>query len=288
LENCNHPLMKKYIVLSISENQDYIYLLPITVWTWLKFGWEPIVLFERTGNEEYAKMRGLTEDAIESFHEERFIRHSLDAIEGVRGSTVAQASRLFAGALPKVNPEDYLMLGDCDMLALGDHWKPDFNKVTVWNWDLTGYGEIPMCYCGAPASIWHQIMGIETNFVNQEIAQAIGNYQNAKSDDFYTYWGVDQQILTLRLKEYGHDKITFINRGQGSHGYARGRVDRGAGGWRLDQPELIDAHLEQQTHHKMEKIERLYKLLGHVWPNEDFKWFHEYSMKFRELTGHKG
>lgn len=282
--------MKKYIVLSISENEDYIYYLPITVWTWLKFGWEPIILFELTGSKEYAKIRGLTEEAIELFYPERFKRFGLSSIDGIRGSTISQVSRLYAAAHSKVEPEDYLMLGDADMLALSDHWKPNFDQVTVWNWDLTGFTEIPMCFVGAKAFLWKQIMNLNDDGVNTQdyIKRDIENYPNAKAEDFYKFWGCDQQILTDRLKNYGHENITFINRGQGNHGYARGRVDRGSGGWVLNQPELIDAHLEQQTHHKMEKIERLYRLLGHVWPNEDFGWFHTYTMKFRELTGHNG
>jgi hypothetical protein len=280
--------MKKYIILSINCNQDYIYPLPLAVWTWLKIGFHPIILFEASDIKgEYAKMRQLTMDYIEEIGG-RFDWHQLGPLEGIRSSTVAQVSRLYGACHKVVNPEDYVMLGDVDLLALGNHWNPDYSKVTVWNWDLTGFSTIPMCFVGAPAKLWQEIMDMHmsTTDPNYYVKRDLENIPAAKSDDFYTYWGIDQEILTERLKNYGHDKITFINRGQGTHGFARGRVDRGHGGWVLNQPELIDCHMEQQTHHKKEKIERLYKLLGHVWPNEDMAWFHKFTEEYRKLTGH--
>lgn len=283
--------MKKYIVLSISENEDYIYFLPLTVWTWKQFGWEPIVLYHTTNSDQYKAMRQLTDEVEQSEINKRF---PLSSIEGIQGATIAQVSRLYATASlrvdhgPFMQTTDYVMLGDVDMLALSDYWKPDYSNVTVWNWDLTGFGEIPMCYVGAPAKIWKEIMAIKPeDTVNSLISRDLSNYPNAKDEDFYKRWGCDQQILTARLNEYGKEKITFINRGQGTHGYARGRVDRGSGGWVLNQPELIDAHLRQQTHHKKDRVLELLALLKHVWPNENFDWFMEYSIRFRELTGHK-
>ena len=126
-------------------------------------------------------------------------------------------------------------------------------------------------------------IGIHEDY-NAEIKADLDQLPQAKDPDFYKYWFSDQDLITQRLKEYGTGKIDFINRGQGKHGYARGRVDRGSGGWVLDQPELIDAHLEQQTWQNDEKLKRLFELLHFVWPKEDWKWFVEYSKEFRKLA----
>lgn len=225
-----------------------------------------------------------------------FVRSTVrfDSIDGIRDATISQVSRLYGAEClsgPKgryMDPDDLVMLGDIDLIPLGDHWQPDDDKVTVYNHDLTGHTEIPMCFVAAPAKLWIKVMDLTGNPWN-DIERDLKNYDNAKSDDFYKWWGCDQQILTYRLQKYGYDKIKFIDRGPSDlHGYARGRVDRAPGGWRFDLPELIDAHLEQQTHHKREKIERLYALLAHVWPGEDFTWFREYTEEFRRITGHKG
>lgn len=271
--------MKKYIVLSVNQNVDYMYFMPITVWSWHIIGFEPII-FYRGDRNEISDLVFKSTDKI--CYNERILR-MLKPIDGIRDATVTQVSRLYAACLG-IEDDAYIMLGDCDMLALGNHWNPDVSKVTVYNHDLTGFSEIPMCYVGAPKTTWLEIMGLYSMDYNDAIKRDIENYPNAKDDDFYKWWGCDQQILTERLNQYGKEKITFINRGQGSHGYARGRVDRGSGGWVLNQPELIDAHLEQQTWQNEAKTQRLYELLAHVWPNENFDWFKNYTNEFRKLA----
>lgn len=260
--------MKKYISLSVNQNVDYLYFIPLTVWTWRKIGFEPILFYRGERNE----LTDLVFNGVENIR-------ILGPIEGIRDATIAQISRLYAGCLG-IEDNDYIMLGDADMLALSNAWNPDLSKLTIYNHDLTGFSEVPMCYVGAPKRIWKDVMKLEGIDYNEAIKRDIARSSTAKSEDFYKWWGVDQQTLTAHLWEYGKDKITFINRGQGSHGFARGRVDRGGGGWVLNQPELIDAHLMQQTHHKQEKIDKLMELLRHVWPQEDFTWFENYTKEF--------
>lgn len=266
--------MKRHIVLSVNQNEDYAYFVPLTCFLWRKFGWEPI-LFYIGGRPDYIDLAISEECPV-----------YLDPIPGIRDSTIAQVSRMY-GARFADNDDDIVMLGDIDLLPLGNHWHPDGSQVTVYNHDLTGHTEIPMCFVATTANKWKQIMDLTNVFgdINRDLAK----YENAKSDDFYKFWGCDQQILTDRLKKYGYENIKFIDRGPSDiHGYARGRVDRAPGGWRFDLPELIDAHLEQQTHHSTAKIERLNELLRHVWPTEDWSWWHKYTEEFRKLTGHTG
>jgi hypothetical protein len=267
--------MRKYIVLSVNQNVDYLYFLPLTIWTWEKTGWEVLVFYRGEKRDGHAEILSL------NYSELVF---DLDKIDGIRDATIAQTSRLYAGCLNSIEYNDYIMLGDVDMLALSDAWKPDYTNLTVYNHDLTGFGEIPMCYVGAPKSIWNEFMKLDGLGYNEALKRDVTANQNSKSDDFYKWWGVDQQTLTARLNEYGKEKITFVNRGQSTHGFARGRVDRGSGGWVLDQPELIDAHLMQQTHHSQEKIDKLMQLLRHVWPQEDFTWFERYTEEFKKLA----
>lgn len=269
--------MNKYIILSVNHNVDYMYFLPLTVWSWQRIGFEPII-FYRGDPGELPKL---------CFNGLRLLRNgtgikTIDSIEGVKDATIAQVSRLYAGCVSTLEDDDYLMLGDVDMLALGSHWNGDTSKVTVYNHDLTGFGEIPMCYVGAPKHLWKQIMRLDGITYNEAIKRDIENYPNAKDPDFYKWWGCDQQILTARLKEYGTGKIDFINRGQYTNGFARGRVDRGA--WSLNHDVFIDAHLMQQTHHSVEKIEKLFELLHKVWPGEDFTWFMDYTKEFKRLA----
>lgn len=271
--------MNKRIILSVNTNEDYAYFLPLTCWAWRKFGWEPLIIHVGQWTEFIDMAFG---------NESWFVMHGID---GIRDSTIAQVSRLYGAEFHTfeeakgIDRGDLVMLGDIDLIPLGDHWNPDADKVTVYNHDLTGRTEIPMCFVAAPAKLWGKFMNY-SGHPSVDIERDLSNYENAKSDDFYKWWGCDQQILTDRLKKYGYDKIKFIDRGPSDlHGYARGRVDRAPGGWRFDLPELIDAHMEQQTHHDEKKIARLLDLLRHVWPNEDWSWFRKYTNDFREITG---
>lgn len=272
--------MKKYIVLSVNDNVDYLYFTPLVCWAWRKFGWEPIIFY-------HGKLTPLLELLYSHVD---FLPSRISFLadqEGYRSDTITQISRLYAAALLKpVKPFDYLMTGDIDMLPLSNYWKPTVEQEpTVWGHDLTGFGHYPICYIGMAAYNWSAVMKFDAPLdYNRLIKRDLDTLPQAKDTDFYKYWFSDQDLITARLKEYGTEKIEFINRGQGSHGYARGRVDRGSGGWVLDQPELIDAHLQQQTHHSQEKIDRLMQLLRHVWPGEDFTWFETYTKEFKRLS----
>lgn len=274
--------MKKYIVLSVNDNPDYYYFLPLTKWAWEYFGWGVIVLYSRNDITDFrtslmSKLEELSIQTIDGLFRPTIIRCN-DI--GYKTSMVAQISRLYAACL--TSDDDILMLGDIDLLPLGDHWQPNGNPI-VWNFDLTGYTEYPMCFVSMKGKQWKEVMRIEGNDIKQNIKRDLDSMPNAKSDDFHKFWGVDQQLITQRLKPF---KPTIINRGQYPNGYARGRVDRGA--WTLDHKEFIDAHLHHQIHHKQNdwKFQQTLELLRKVWPEENFDWYIEYHNEFKRLTGH--
>lgn len=267
--------MKKYIVLSVNDNVDYLYFTPLVCWAWRYFGWEPILMY-----------RGKLDKLSEVWQISRTVTPIvgwLHEMDGYRSDTITQVSRLYASHV--IQEEAYLMTGDIDMIPLSDYWKPNIGVPTVYGHDLTGFGHYPICYIGMPKSLWRFVMGLdESKSIEEMMKFHLDAMPQAKDPDFYKYWFTDQDLITDRLKQYGTGKIDFINRGQGAHGYARGRVDRATNGWVLDQPELIDAHLEQQTWQNDEKIKRLFNLLHTVWPKEDWKWFVSYTKEFRKLA----
>ena len=268
--------MKKYIVLSVNDNPDYLYYTPLTCWAWRKFGWEPILFY----NGDLSKLSEIRLLCTEK----DWIGTAfwLDKHNDYRDDTITQISRLYGSCVA----DGYLMTGDIDMIPLSDYWKPDLNSFTVWGHDLTGHRNYPICYIGAPTLLWNRVMNIGFNEdFNSLIKRDLDSLPQAKSNDWYKYWETDQDHITARLKAYGTGNINFITRGQGKHGFARGRVDRGNGGagWVLDQPELIDAHMLQQTHHRQEKVNKLMELLYHVWPEGNFDWFESYTKEFRKL-----
>lgn len=265
--------MKKYIVLSVNDNNDYLFYTKLTEWAWRQFGWEPILFFAGEITEVVKMV--LFENGSRS------TRAFMVGNIGYRTATVAQISRLYAGVLTE--PEDYLMTGDIDMIPLSDYWQPDYDRRTVWGYDLTGHTEFPICYIGMKAKYWCEVMNLDSDGYSHKIKRDLDAMPNAKSEDFYKWWGVDQQLITKRLTPYSP---TIKERGRYPNGYACGRVDRGA--WSLSIPEFIDAHLPQQVYHKgREKyFEDMMNLLHLIWPKEDFGWFYEYTLEFKRLTGH--
>jgi len=260
--------MKKYIVLSVNDNPDYLYFAPLTCWAWRQFGWEPIVMYN--GNTKLwftLNPKALQTRAFDA-----------DSIPGYRSDTITQISRLYAAS----KLDGYLMTGDIDMIPLSDYWQPN-GSITVWGHDLTGYTHYPICYIGMSSDKWRSVMRLDSGDYNQFIKRDLDTLPQAKDPDFYKYWFTDQDLITQRLKPYNP---TIINRGQYSNGYARGRVDRGA--WSLNNKEFIDCHMHHQVYHKGNewKFTQTMELLRKIWPNEDFQWFIDYTNEFKRLTGH--
>lgn len=270
--------MKKYIILSVNDNVDYLYYTPLTCWAWRRLGWEPIVFFH--GDTNKTTTHNLLQLIISTGHTLSDELFYLSNIEGYRSDTITQISRLYAGCI--IDTHEMVMTGDIDMIPLSDYWKPEAEKVTVYGHDLTGYGHYPICYIAMDGYKWAEVMKLKNFDYDQHIKRDLDTLPQAKDTDFYKYWFSDQDLITSRLKEYGTGKIDFINRGQYSNGFAKGRVDRGS--WSLNHEVLIDAHLEQQTHHSEEKIRRLFELLHHAFPAENFLWFAQYTKEFKKLA----
>lgn len=270
--------MKKYIVLSVNSNPDYLYFTPLTVWAWKKFGWKPVVLWQTSPNTRLTEIQNLVFPV--NILCDVFV---VDNIEGYRSDTITQISRLYAAC--EID-DGYLMTGDIDMIPLSDYWKPKEDEITIYGHDLTGYGHYPICYIGMDSKRWVEVMGLSSPDYNALIKRDLDTLPQAKDPDFYKYWFCDQDLITKRLKETQFPK-TIINRGQYKNGYAVGRVDRGA--WTLDHKQFIDAHLFQQMYHKGREqyFEKTLDLLEKIWPEENFDWFIIYTEKFRKLTGHK-
>jgi hypothetical protein len=278
--------MKKYIVLSVNDNPDYLYFTPLTCWAWRKMGWVPIIMYNGLAPSESELINGF--DGLKFDKSPNEIGWAawfpVKKIEGYRSDTITQISRLYAAA--KYNGDDncYLMTGDIDMIPLMDYWHGDFNEITVWGHDLTGYTHYPICYIGMPHTRWVEVMGLNSDDHNALIKRDLDTLPQAKDPDFYKYWFSDQDLITKRIKETQFP-VTTINRGQYKNGYALGRVDRGA--WTLDHKQFIDAHLFHQIYHKgrEEYFDKTLDLLYKIWPEEDWGWFVGYTHKFRKLCG---
>lgn len=291
--------MNKYIVLSVNDNQDYLWYTPLTCWAWRKFGWEPIVFYHRSTrptketadkNHIHSDLAGM-EELIKTCPGMNLFRpHFLDSIEGYRSDTITQISRLYACQV--VKETCYLMTGDIDMIPLSDYWNPNPFKTTVYGHDLTSFSHFPICYIGMGDSAWADVMRLgHGEDYNKMIKRDLDTLPQSKDPDFYKYWFSDQDLITQRLKENGTGNIDFINRGQYSNGYAKGRVDRGS--WTLQHDQLIDCHMHRDLFkafypdsnpQHVVKWQQTIDMLNKCFPSEDFSWLVNYTEDYAKLA----
>lgn len=256
--------MRKFVVISVNENPEYIFYIPLVTWAWKKLGWIPIVQIVNTIRTPLI----IKDEITMNFNQQA----------GYRSETVAQMARLYA-ACGNFEMNDYIMTSDVDMLPLSDYWKFDPDKITVWGHDLTGYQHMPICYIGMKVSRWIEVMGLTSTNYNHMLQRDLDSMPNAKSEDQVKRWVVDQDLITERINAVQFEK-EFIHRGVYENGYPIGRVDRSA--WTLKHDTFIDCHMPRVLNASMEKA-KLLNLILKVWPEEDFRWFDKYSEQFSSL-----
>lgn len=261
------------VILSVNDDPDYLYHVPLTLWAWRRIGWEPILFYNG---------RKTTLDRFCPKVDFKQV-YTLD-VPGYRADTITQISRLYAACI--FNRGEYLMTSDIDMLPLSDYWQ-SARGIQVWGADLTNYKHYPICYIGMHSENWAAVMDLRvdgriSSDYNALIKRDLDSMPEAKSEDFEKRWYVDQDLITRRLKPF---HPTIINRGRYPNGLARGRVDRGE--WSLNHREFIDCHMHRRIHYNEYKYKftETMDLLKKVWPDEDFTWFVEYHNEFRKLTG---
>lgn len=267
--------MKKYIVLSVNNNPDYLFHVAIVCWAWKHFGWEPIIFFYGKRNTIPVKLP--FEIAVVDL---------CDCYSGYEPETITQVSRLYGASIA----DGYLMTGDIDMVPLSDYWKPDEDKLTVYGRDLTDY-HYPICYIGAPSWIWREVMRFPVKWddevydYNVLIKKDLDSMPQAKSTDKVKRWVTDQDLITERINsssfvpervDRGTDKRT---------GYPVGRIDRS--NWRLDHSQYIDGHMFHDVHRNEESFKKTLNMLHTVFPKEDFAWWVTYYKEFKKLCQNK-
>lgn len=274
--------MRRNIILSINEDPQYLFYVPLALWAWRKIGWNPILFFHNGGA---ILTKPLFELALTGEKVQRLL-----PIKGYRSDTMAQISRLYGSLCVEFG--EMVMTGDLDLIPLGDWWNPNPSKITIYNHDLTGYSDYAICYLAATRERWIEIMGISGDY-NSMIERDLKSIPNAhESTEWEKRWSVDQAFITQKIKDVQFEK-EFIPAGRLPSGLAIGRVDRG--GWTLEQPYFKDAHLHRDLYKVFQnpsderyplfqkKWREHMELLYRVWPEQNWTWFEDYSKQFAEL-----
>lgn len=228
--------MKKTVVLSTNDNPDYLNYLPYVQEAWNKLGWETLTFVLNST------------DFLSQPKNEIIL---LSSSGEYRPETAVQVIRLLAGHYVK---EGLIMTGDVDMIPMANYWHPTIDNITVYGHDLTGRSQYPICYIAMSAERWREIIP------EKSLDELLSKYPNAKSDDFYKWWGVDQEIVTERINTLKRkDELILVDRGF-TNGLAKGRIDRADWERTINSPEQkIDAHMLRPFN--WEQTQRVMKMI---------------------------
>jgi hypothetical protein len=240
--------MKKYSILSVDSNPDYLFLAPITAAFWVDIGYIPfIMVVDKNFNPELKKMVfSLTE-------KQGAMIHNLEHIEGFRTCNVAQLSRLFAAASNYFEDSDYLITDDIDKIPVDFMWFNQQNfskKIHIFDPDELNYTRLKIGNIGMSSSTWREVIGFNRGSIRDSLALCM-NQHLTKDSTWDKAWNLDEWILTNGVfnSQYYPDKCQMIERGGNNLGLRNYRIDRGA--WSETykyciSTKIIDIHIHRK------------------------------------------
>lgn len=245
--------MKKYVVVSTTNNSDYYFYLPYIEKAWNSYGWDVCIMLTQEVDINNIDKRN-----------ENTLIIRLPKVEGLREATIAQAGRLYAA---NYLPMDALiMTSDMDLLPLKDYWNPGQHDVTVYGHDLTWYNYFPMGYVAMPGYKWKEYLKCTYDTASDMLRDA-KETEIAFSDHWEQWWNFDWNLLTKRLMPF-KNHINFIDRGQvniAGATLAKGRVDRYNWHETMKQPDWIDAHCENNNVQHPDKLNKFLEVFEKVY-----------------------
>ena len=161
---------KRLAVYSADRSPSYLFLAPLTARLWRRIGYGSLIILV---GPEHAWRHNPTQSLAASELARMGARlRYVTEIPGYASSTIAQLSRLFAAATD-LPPETFLLTADADMWPLSaEHFsqlatEKSFQILYANAYPQTGpFPRFPICYLGASAARWREIMRIDKPLPN--------------------------------------------------------------------------------------------------------------------------
>jgi hypothetical protein len=254
---------------------------------WQERGYTPIVLL--TGDRELwnssKRSKCVLEYSEKSGTKTIFVKQVLN----YRNSTIAQISRLFACADPSLNPTDYFLTSDADMLPLSRTWFNEYDASKSFNFfggnacmERPGDASptnlptlMPMCYLGATIANWRQVMNVKELSLQASMEQTLKEQAAVGIGDGWTY-----DETTFARKMFQSPLLVqsqFINRGW-IQSRATHRLDRLNWNFR-GETDLIDCHFLRPGYTNLSEIYRVLIPYIYCYPN-NIRFINEYVEAF--------
>lgn len=237
-------------ILATDTNHDYAFFAPLTCALWsTRMGYRPLLFLVGDVTTWMGDLRlRLAVEGCRRFGAEIVFTGEFN---GFATSTIAQVSRLFAASVDGIADDAFLLTSDVDMWPLGG-WIGGLEHAPdrVYVYGANAYANektphVPICYLGAAAKVWREIMGSGT--FRGEILHAmagLSRHLTAPGAGSATTrsWFFDERHFGERLAEWSGypSRCVFIPR------------EFKAGDWRIDRSDwqtvrdldgIADAHL---------------------------------------------
>lgn len=234
--------MSKWVILSSDRNEQYSFLLPITIKTWQNLGFKPLIMLigsEHEWNNDPRCQRVLS--ALAEIPNKMLV--FIPKLSGYSIWTTANIVRLFPGCLG-IPDDDYALVGDVDLWIL----RPSYIHDVQWDkpahlWYSNAFAtdaQYPMCHVGMTLKTWREVIGIQPSDIYKTV-QKIMNLEGkgSDSDPFF-----NEKYFARKLHRWSGypSKIQFISRPERKPEYPSDRLCRS--NWDLAQLDTAtDTHL---------------------------------------------
>ena len=283
--------MIRYVANASDTNDVYSFFLPLVSIVWRKFiGYEPISLLYGSENDWLSneKLRFILDNTKTTSRVE-FVA----PVPPREIHAVTKISRFFACALSDIEPSDYILTSDVDMIPLnrGYFWQQDMSK-KIHLFGADAYSEIhkgivppkfPACYIGAKAEDWKDVTGISDKGFYEEF-QPVMRIRSDELDD-------DEMWVGSKIKHHEYFRGDVIsNNGKYTKGECHliirtwpngtppGRIDREH--WRfLGDRSMIDCHAFKPGYKSLDTLRRIFE----VYFPEILTYFDYYTRQFMLL-----
>lgn len=274
---------RKYAVLSSDIHNNYSFFVPLATRAWKRLGWTPLCIL--VGSKEAWKENSRAGFVLSETDPKDIALFTLPA-EGYRVSTTAQLVRLLAASIPKIKDTDYLLTSDIDMIPLEEShflqqdWSMDFNILGADAYaDLTKGlfpPKFPMCYLGARASVWKDVMNLKTEDMAEEVKRALAGRLDSWDNDemyfsskLYRHRYFEGKLQKVSERHYRRGTCDLVIR-TWPGGRADRRIDREV--WGFPEKAMIDCHCPRPG---FKNPEVLRKIFSSAFP-QDAAWFDTY------------
>lgn len=266
-------------IISTTFDDNYLFFLPITVWSWNKLGVD-VICFMPSKDFNDKKLTSRFSLALSA--SSSYAKNTLGSIEFFecpenKEATYAQCSRLYAGALQNIPDDEILVTSDIDMALFEIPPHSLIDDFTIFGSDLVPNSQYPMCYISATKRIWNDYFNVGQKTVQECLDELLGDIdcENMRGN----YWGKDQETAYDKIS--GTPLVELVERAKHGTQFATKRLDRDdAFLLERDMTDIIDFHMPRPGYDHIEKIIKVFET---KYPFDDFTWMIEYANAYKQL-----